>query len=199
MLVHPQYPLNEIAKVFVGIPRYGKLVRKHDSTKAVKIIGMKAIRDFHIALEAVEEIQVSANVDLDKYRVASNDLLIPCRGTEFRVAIASKEITGMLIDSNILVIRSEPALLVSILAAYLRSPQGMSVLERASQSTTTQKNLTVRAVKTIEISVPEKSIQRQLAELLESAQQQYELAQTIAQKRLNIAQQITLNKLFMEA
>lgn len=196
MPTYPLLPLDEIAAVFVGLARQGRVARAQKYGLRMSLIGMKAIHQTGLNWEAIETVSLMPDIDPAFYQIAADDLLITCRGTDVRLALAPEKAAGMLVDSNIIVVRCGPQFLPAVLHAYFRHPAGRNVLEKASQSTTKQKNLTVRALKKIRLPAPPLSRQHQLAKLLATAERQHELALAAAEKRLEIARQITLNTLF---
>lgn len=196
MPTHPYLPLEEIAEIFVGLARHGRVSPSQKYGLRMSLIGMKAIDATGLNWDAIEMISLTPEVDLAAYQIAAGDLLITCRGTDVRLALAPEKAAGMLVDSNILVVRCGPQFMPALLDAYFRHPSGREVLEKASQSTTKQKNLTVRAVKKIRLPVPPLPRQQQLSHLLAAAGRQHTLALAAAEKRLEIARQITLNAMF---
>lgn len=196
MPTYPLLPLDEIAEVFVGLARQGRVARAQKYGLRMSLIGMKAIHQTGLNWEAIETVSLMPDIDPAFYQIAADDLLITCRGTDVRLALAPEKAAGMLVDSNIIVVRCGPQFLPAVLHAYFRHPAGRNVLEKASQSTTKQKNLTVRALKKIKLPAPPLSRQHQLARLLAAAERQHALALAAAEKRLEIARQITLNTLF---
>lgn len=193
---YPLLPLEEIAEIFVGLARQGRVAPAQRYGLHMSLIGMKAIDQTGLNWEAIETVSLMPEVDPAFYQIAADDLLITCRGTDVRFALTPEKAAGMLVDSNIIVVRCGPQVLPVMLHAYFRHPSGRKVLEKASQSTTKQKNLTVRALKKIKLPLPPLARQHQLARLLAAAERQHALALAAAEKRLEIARQITLNTLF---
>ncbi len=189
-------PLSEVAEIFVGLARHGKGLSLDENNPSVKLIGMKALQARGLDFEAIETAHLAPDFDFSFYQIAAHDILLACRATEIRLALAPPEVAGMIIDANVLAIRCGPALAPQLLAAYLKHPAGRAVLLRASQSTTSQKNLTVKAVKKIALPIPPPEAQAQLVQLLEIAERQHQLAVFAAEKRLQVAQQIAVNTLF---
>lgn len=189
-------PLCEVAEIFVGLARHGKGF-SHDETKTrVQLIGMKALQSNGLDCTAIETAYCAPGVDFSSYRIAPHDVLIACRAPEIRVALAPPEVSGAVIDANVMALRCGPRLAPIVLAAYLQHPVGRAVLERASQSTTMQKNLTVKAVKKILIPLIPLEAQAPLVRLLEIAEQQYRGAVRAAERRVQLAQQIAVNTLY---
>ncbi len=192
----PLTALHEVAEIFVGLARHGKGLSLNESNPAVKLIGMKALQAHGLDCEAIETVHLTPDFDFSYYQIAEHDILLTCRATEIRVVLAPAEVAGLIIDANILAIRCGPRLAPQLLAAYLQHPAGKAVLARASQSTTSQKNLTVKAVKQIMLPLPPADVQTQLVQLLDIAEMQHRLARQAAEKRLQVAQQIAVNTLF---
>ncbi len=189
-------PLSEIAEIFVGLARHGKGLSPDESRPTCKLIGLKALQAYGLDFEAIETVHLAPDFDFSYYQIAREDILLACRATEMRVVLAPPEVQGMLIDANVMAIRCGPRLAPQVLAAYLRHPAGKAALEHASQSTTLQKNLTVKELKRLALPIPPREAQTQLVQLLEVAELQYQLALQAADKRLQVAQQIVINTLF---
>lgn len=192
----PLSPLSEVAEIFVGLTRHGKGISPDENNPAVKLIGMKALQAHSLDLGAIETVHFAPGFDFSFFQIAPHDVLIACRAPEIRVALAPPEVAGMVIDANVMAVRCGPRLASTLLAAYFRHPTGKAILERMSQSTTAQKNLTVKAVKKILLPIPPREAQAPLVQLLEIAEQQYHLALLTAEKRLQVAQQIAVNTLY---
>lgn len=189
-------PLGEVAEIFVGLARYGKGLSANADHPSFKLIGMKALQTHGLDFEAIEAIALAPEFDYSYYQLAAHDVLLACRATEMRLVLAPAEVAGMLIDANVMAIRCGPKLAPQVLLAYLRHPVGRAALEHVSQSTTAQKNLTVKALKRLALPIPTCEEQTRLVQLLEAAELHHQLALQAAQKRLEVAQQIVVNTLF---
>lgn len=198
MSKYPSQELGELAKVFVGVARHGRGLSWEEKNPEARLIGMKALRPQGIDFSAVETVHLSPRGNLENYRVAAHDILLPCRGTDLRVIIAPERAAGMMIDSNIMVIRCGPQLAYQLLAAYFQHEAGQAALLRVSQSTTAQKNLTVRLMRKIMIPVPPPEAQQKAVALLEAAERQLRLALAVAEKRRALAQHAAIRMLFEE-
>ena len=198
MSKYPELELGEIAEVFVGVARHGRGLSWDENNPAASLLGMKALRQQGIDFNAIEIVHLSPRTNLDNYRIAAHDLLLPCRGTDLRIIVASEKAEGVLIDSNIMAIRCGPQMAFQLLAAYFQHSVGQAALLRASQSTTSQKNLTVRLVKKMAIPVPPPEAQQKAVALLEAAERQHQLAVQVAEKRLTLARHAAINMLVAE-
>src|SRR5512145_336663 len=194
----PELELGEIAEVFVGVARHGRGLSWDENNPASPLLGMKALRQQGIDFSAIEIVHLSPRTNLDNYKIAAHDILLPCRGTDLRILVAPEKAAGVLIDSNIMAIRCGPQMAYQLLAAYFQHPAGQTALLRASQSTTSQKNLTVRLVKKITLPVPPPEAQQKAVALLEAAERQHRLAVQVAEKRLALAQHLAINMLFAD-
>lgn len=192
----PHIPLGEVAEIFVGFARHGKGFSRDEKRTRVKLIGMRALQSTGLDCTAIETAHFAPGFDYGSYQIAAHDILIACRAPEIRVALAPLELAGVVIDANVMALRCGPRLAPIVLAAYLQHPAGRAALERASQSTTTQKNLTVKALKKIPIPLVPLDVQAPLVRLLEVAEQQYRGAVRAAERRIQLAQQITVNTLY---
>jgi len=198
MPTHRKLELGEIADVFVGVARHGRGLSWEENNPEAKLLGMKALRHEGLDLSAAETIHLAPHASLANYRIAAYDLLLPCRGMDFRIVLAPEEAAGMLIDSNIMALRCGPQLAPQLLVAYLQSPAGQTALLRASQSTTSQKNLTVRLAKKMTIPVPPLAVQQKAVALLEAATRQHQFALQVAAKRLTLAQHLAVKTMCEE-
>lgn len=189
-------PLSEVAEIFVGLARNSKGFSHDENRPPMRLIGMKALEKSGLDFNAIETAYFAPGFDCSAYQIAPHDVLIACRAPEIRVALAPPEAAGAVLDANVMALRCGPRLAPRLLAAYLQHPAGRAVLERASQSTTTQKNLTIKAVKKILIPLPPIEAQVQAVQLLEIAERQYHFAVLAAERRVQIAQQIAVNTLY---
>jgi hypothetical protein len=196
MSKYPTQELGELAEVFVGVARHGRGLSWEEKNPEANLIGMKALRPQGIDFHAVEIVHLSPRTNLENYKITAHDILLPCRGTDLRVIVAPEKAAGMLIDSNIMVIRCGPHLAHQLLAAYFQHYAGQAALLRVSQSTTAQKNLTVRLVRKITIPVPPPEVQHQAVALLEAGERQHHWAMQVAEKRRALAQHLAINMLF---
>ena len=187
--------LKDVALVFTGLARHSGVLLRDKTGFETRMLGMKAIRDGWIEEPAIESVYVSSEQEVERYRLAENDILIPCRGTELRLSIAPARFAGLLIDSNIIAIRCGPEMLPQLLVEYFRHPRGLEALQRSSQSTTLQKNLTLRVLRKLQVPVPRLLRQQKLIALLTSAQRVHDLLMTIAEKKMMVARHIALNQM----
>ncbi len=198
MSKYPEMELGEIAHVFVGLARHGRGLSWEENNPAAQLIGMRALRPHGLDFGAIETVHLSPRLNLDNYKIAAHDILLPCRGTEVRVILTPGKAAGMLIDSNLMAVRCGSQLAYQLLTAYFQHPTGLAALLRASQSTTAQKNLTVRLVKKISLPVPPREVQDKAVALLQAGEQQHRLALQVAEKRLALAHNLAINLLFAE-
>ncbi|MDZ7266562.1 MAG: hypothetical protein ONB48_03190 [candidate division KSB1 bacterium] len=195
MSAFPHYPLEAVAQVFVGLARHGNVLSSQKYGLQMSLIGMKAIGESGVDWEAIETVSLAPGVDAASSQVAAGDVLLTCRGTAVRVALLPERAAGMIIDSNLIAIRCGPQLLPELLVAFLRHPAGRELLERASQSTTRQKNLTLKAVRRIMLPVPPPGRQEQLVKLLRAAERHHHLALAAATQRLALAHNLVVHTL----
>ncbi len=195
MSAYSHYPLEAVAAVFVGLARHGNVLGSQKYGLQVSLIGMKAIGESGVDWEAIETVNLSPEADVASSQVAAGDVVLTCRGTAVRVALLPERAAGMVIDSNLIAVRCGPQLQPELLAAFFRHPAGREILERASQSTTRQKNLTLKAVRRIMLPVPPPLKQEQLVTLLRAADRQHRLALAAAAQRLALAQNLVVHTL----
>ena len=144
--------LGEIATIFTGFPTASSGVER--TPEAATVLTVKCIAKRGI--DADQALAIEAPLAArEKYSVRAGDVLLPSRSTSLKIAIVPPELDGVLINSTVIGIRCLPQLDPHLLAAYFQHPEGQAAVERVSQSGTFQMNITVRALSTVTIPVPD--------------------------------------------
>ena len=86
-----------------------------------------------------------------------------------------------------------------LLAAYLSHPDGQAALAAIAQSGTIQMNLTVNAISKLEIPLPPIDVQRQMVDMLTTADIAYESAIEAAHARRQLARSVTIDRILNQS
>jgi len=182
--------LGHVARVFVGWqpPRE----EAGPETCRLPAISVRDLRDGHVAARELEAVPVPVAGNLDRYLVQTGDVLVACRGTVPKVAIAPPELSGVVLTSTVIGVRLDDHLLPEVLFVYLRSAPGQSALLSRVRSGTQQIALTPRDVAALEVPLPPMATQRRIAELVRAAEDQYVAAEAAARLRRDIVHEVAL-------
>lgn len=184
--------LGEVAEIFVGVPtRGGDLT---PTGRSGNMLTVRALTGTGINPDEILSLNIPEH-EFGRYRIQAGDVLVSARSTSLRSAIVPKELAGNLINATILGIRTLPKLEPRLLVAWLEHPEGRAALESVAQSGTAQMNITVAAISKIMVPVPPLPAQRQMAKILEAADEAYHAATQAAEDRRRIARQVVVAQL----
>jgi restriction endonuclease S subunit len=138
---------------------------------------------------------VASGVDLQKYTVRADDIVLTCRGTQLKIANVTPESAGALISANLIAIRPGPMLLPAVLLAFLQSSATQKLLLQRAQSSTSSISLTTKSVTELPIPVPPLPVQEQIAELVIAAEESYAVAIRAAEQRRAVAHRVAFELL----
>lgn len=133
--------------------------------------------------------------NVEKYRVATGDVLVSARSTSLKTAIVPQELDKTIINATLLGVRCLPLLEPRLLVAWLNHPEGQAALESVSQSATAQMNITVAGLSKLEVPIPPLDAQKRMVEVLEAADEAYTAAIKAAEDRKRLARQIIIAQL----
>ena len=184
--------LGEIATIFVGMPTKQSQLKEYGPTG--NVLTVRALRDFGINHDDLVHVDFNGR-DVSKYQARSGDLVLSARSTSLKMGIVPSELDGVVVNSTIMAVRPLPALDSRLLAAYLSHHDGQAALAAIAQSGTIQMNLTVNAVSKLEIPLPPIDVQRQMAEMLATADMAYESAVEAARARKSLAMEVVMDQL----
>jgi hypothetical protein len=189
----PQLPLRTVAeRIFLGLADARQ--RGQDSEKALPVLNVRDIRDGHVpAVGLLAKRTVTRGVDVNRYIVRADDVVITCRGTQLRIANITPQSAGALISANLIAIRPGTELLPAVLLAFLHSPATQKSLLQRAQSSTASISLTTKLMGELAIPVPPISVQTQIAELIISAEQNYVAAIHAAEQRRAVARAVAFD------
>lgn len=155
-------------------------------------ISVRDLRDSHVATGELETVSVPVAGKLDRYLVQTGDVLIACRGTVPKVAIAPPELAGAVLTSTLIGVRLDGQLLPEVLFVYLRSAAGQRALLSRVRSGTQQIALAPRDLAELEVPLPPMDVQAQIAALVRAAEDHYVAAETAARLRRDIICEVAL-------
>lgn len=184
--------LGDIAHIYVGLPT------KESDTRQVgrsgNVLTVRSLTGTDIDADALSVVEFDSR-DVEKYRVATGDVLLSSRSTSLKTAIVPEELDGVIINATLLGIRCLPALDPRLLTAWLNHQEGQTALANVSQSATSQMNITVAALSQLEVPIPQMDVQRQMVELLEVADEAYDAAIKAAEDRGRLVHEIVIAQL----
>lgn len=184
--------LGEVADIFVGMPT--KQSQLKDYGRSGNVLTVRALREFGIDRDQLVHVELNPR-DVAKYHAKAGDLVLSARSTSLKMGIVSRELDGVVVNATLIAVRPEARLDARFLAAYLSHPDGQAALAAIAQSGTIQMNLTVNAISKLEIPLPPIGVQRQMAEMLATADIAYESAVEAARARKSLAMEVVMDQL----
>lgn len=184
--------LGEVADIFVGMPTKQSQLKDYGPTG--NVLTVRALREFGIERDQLVHVALHPR-DVAKYHAKAGDLVLSARSTSLKMGIVPEELDGVVVNATLLAVRPSQELDARFLAAYLSHPDGQAALAAIAQSGTIQMNLTVNAVSKMEIPLPPIEVQRQMAEMLASADAAYESAVQAAHARKTLAAEVVMDQL----
>ena len=191
----PQRPLSTVTqRIFLGLADARQ--RGGGDECALPLLNVRDLRDGHVPpADTLANRTVPAGADVERYMVRADDIVITCRGTQLKVASITSASEGALISANLIAIRVGAELLPAVLLAFLQSPAGQQALLQRGESSTSSISLTPKAVGQVPIPVPPLAVQKQIAILIDSAEQNYVAAIRAAEQRRAVAHAVAVNLL----
>lgn len=191
----PTFRLAEVTeRIFLGLADARQ--RGEGDEREIALLNVRDLHDGRApAVGALVKRTVPAGADIERYTVRADDVVITCRGTQLKIAHISAPSEGALISANLIAIRAGAALLPAVLLAFLRSPAGQKALLVRGRSSTPSISLSPRALGELAIPVPPLAVQRQIAELVTAAEQNYFAAIRAAEQRRAVAHAVAVDLL----
>ncbi|MEQ8719639.1 MAG: hypothetical protein RID81_00110 [Sandaracinaceae bacterium] len=183
----PQRPLASVAaRVFAGVAARRRGAA--DASQQLPIINVGDLRDGLIApLEELSGPPIPSGARTESYRVQTDDVVLTSRGTRLKVARVTSGVAGAAISSNLIAIRLGEELLAPVLFAYLQGSRGQAALMGRSRSSTISLALSAKGVGRLLVPVPPMEVQRQIADLVRAAEDNYAAALRAAEQRRAVA------------
>jgi hypothetical protein len=163
--------------------------------RSVRAVSVGNITDSRIDTDALGTVSVPFDGKLDRYLAQPGDVLVACRGTQPKVAIAPPELLGVLVTSTLIMVRLQGGLLPEVLFAYLRSPRGQSALLALVRSGTRQVALSPRDLSQMPVPVPPMECQHLIAQLVRDAEEQFGAGLEAAKARRDVAHRVAMERL----
>lgn len=193
----------EIAEVFTGPAGPGaraRTVYQESGPIKARLLTVGAVGDGVVIADEVTVIHAETETSLRHYRLADGDILLAARSTLIRCAVVPPELDGAVASASVLAIRCDTAhLLPRMLMAFFQHPAGRAALLGASQSTTVQHSLTVKALKELAVPVPPIEVQRSMVGLLEAADAQRAAAEESIRIRYQTALHLAVTSMTQDA
>jgi len=155
--------------------------------RALPAVSVGDIVDGRVDLTGLGRIPAPLGGNLDRYLVQPGDVLVACRGTQPKVAIAPSELAGVLLTSTLIMVRLHDDLLPEVLFAYLRSSRGQRELLGLVRSGTKQFAVSPRDLARLLVPVPTMEMQRRIAALVDVAEGQFQAGLEAATVRRDVA------------
>jgi restriction endonuclease S subunit len=189
--------LKHIAKsVFSGAPLYNVISSENEVVSGLPLINIKDIVDDQVNWQNLQIISLDEIRKPERFCVEPGDVLITCRGTQFKVAVVPEKISQGLITANLIAIRPKPDQVSSLyLAAYLRSKDGERELLARRTSQTAQIVLNLTNVEELRIPLPPLAVQEKIAHAIETLDEEYRLNQVAVELNRKIRSQIIIDLL----
>ena len=192
----PQRPLGTVVeRIFLGLAD----ARQHGDgdERELPLLNVRDLHDGHVPpADTLTNRMVPSGADVERYTVRANDVVITCRGTRLKVASIAGPSEGALISANLIAVRAGTKLLPAVLLAFLQSPAAQKTLLQRGRSSTSSISLTPKTVGELSIPVPPLAVQKQIAELISSAEQNYVAAVRAADQRRAIAYAVAVDLLW---
>jgi restriction endonuclease S subunit len=182
--------------IFSGAPLYSVPPSNKGIVSGLPLINIKDIVVDQVDWRNLLIIPLDEIRKPERFYVESGDVLITCRGTQFKVAVIPEKIPCGLITANLIAIRPNHNQLSSVyLAAYLRSKDGERELLARRTSQTAQIVLSVSNIEELRIPLPPLSVQEKIARAVETLDEEYRLNQAAVELNRRIRSQIIVDLL----
>ena len=187
---------NLTESIFSGVPLYNIIPSDRKIISGLPLINIKDIVDDQVDWRNLLIFPIKEIRKPQRFYVEPGDVLITCRGTQFKVAVVPEKVSSGLISANLIAIRPKPEQLSSIyLAAYLNSQNGGRELLAKRTSQTTQIVLSVSSVEELRIPLPPLAVQNKIARAIETLDEEYRLNQARTELNRKIRNQIVIDML----
>lgn len=183
--------LKNLANVFSGAPLSTFIDSDEEVVAGLPLINIRDIDADQIDHKNLSIISLNNIRRPERFCVEPGDVIITCRGTQFKVAIVPDKISQAIITSNLIAIRPDPSKLSSIyLAAYLKTRAGERELWANRTSQTAQIVLTVSSVEELKIPLPPLAVQEKISQTIQALDDEYHLNQESAELNRKMRKQI---------
>lgn len=188
--------LGELATAFTGL--VPARVRSAGPMSSRPLVQTTVIGGELPPLAQLEAIDLPALLDVRRYELAIDDVVLTARGVAIKASVVTAEQAGALLGPNLIALRPGPRVLSAVLAAWLQHPQTESRLLAARTGAGTP-GFTVAQVRALALTLPPLQRQEQLAELWEVAVRHHRLAVEAAVCRRAFAHDLVFEALDEQA
>ncbi len=120
--------IKDVAEVRVGVNN-SKVAEQSDDGN-IKIIKLSDVQNGLLNLKDTEKYHLIKNVDLEKYRVHCDDVLLSCKGAAVKTCIIPQSDEYLVASSNFVTLRANSKVIHPLyLKYYLESPMGMYLIK----------------------------------------------------------------------
>ena len=187
---------NLTQSIFGGAPLYSLIPPEKEVVSGLPLINIKDIVEDQLNWRNLLIISLDEIRKPERFCVEPGDVLITCRGTQFKVAVVPGKISRGIITANLIAIRPRPEQLSPVyLAAYLRSKDGERELLARRTSQTAQIVLSLSSVEELRVPLPPLSVQEKIARAIETLDEEYRLNQVAVELDRKIRSQIIMDLL----
>jgi len=191
--------IGEVAlEIFNGLSLSGRSIGAKDEGEVViRVIFISDLdaQSGRVNADIPKIIRVASRSKVSRYLVQPNDVLISCRGTTNKVALFTDPAEPTAISANLIAVRPGARVLPLYLLAFFKSLQGQAEL-KALERGIAQQSFTVSDIASIQLPVPPLQVQQKIVDLIEAANEVYQLAHAAAQQRRDIALTVASKMMF---
>lgn len=174
----PIYKLSEVGDLFRG-----KSILKNHLHKggSISVVNISNLQDGQVVWEGLDQIQEDYR-KVKRYEIEEGDLLLTCRGTVRKIAVAKGVPERTILSANLISIRFDQRVLSDYVRVFLESPTGMQLVDSLQMGTTVM-NLSPKDLGELEIPVPPLATQQKIAEEYQREHQHYLTTMAEANRR----------------
>lgn len=166
----------------------------------LRLLSARCIKDDQLDLASADLVRATSVEEIERYLTQPGDVLITCRGSILKTCVVPPEVTNSALGASLIAIRPDKSqILPSVLAIYLASTKGQHDLLERSNSSMELLNISAKAVKQVEIPVPDMELQRDLTDLYQKSNQHLRTTIEIAKRTHALAMSLAADKLFSKA
>jgi restriction endonuclease S subunit len=117
-----------------GVSSY-QLSEEKSGMPDVPVINMRAVQDGYIDPKNVDLVKIDQKFIRDVTKIKSGDLIITCRGTTLKAAVADEFVNDFVLSNNLMAFTLSTEVKPEIIAAYLNGPVGQRELNKMAGGT----------------------------------------------------------------
>jgi len=177
--------IENIADIFVG--RANGVYKREGVAESDPLLlqGADISKDGEMTTKNMIRVKITSTRNLDPYFLKPNDVVILSRGSSIRACYIDKEIGNakVLASANTIIIRTnKEKIRGEVLAAYFNSEVGKDSLQASSTGAVIH-HIPASVLRNIEIPLPSKQKQDNIAELFYAGREAYKSTLTLAEQQ----------------